>query len=248
MLHKSSVAKICKKDRIESKKGCGRPRSTSVPLDRRIVSAVRKDAKITRTQIRSTLGVGTSNSTMTRRFREAGLNMYKPAKKPFISAVNVQKRLDWARKHIGWTVSQWRKVIFVDEADIRLFRDYSSFVRRPRGKRHDPKYTLKTMKFGGGPPIIVFEAIAYGGLSYLRVFHGTLDFQKYRMLLDLLKQPRSAAVCIIAISFLSFFLGADHVSARWSTLPFPKANCSYCIRGRADVGGDACTKPGPECD
>ncbi len=138
----------------------------------------------------------------------------------------------------------------MDEAGIRLFRDYSSFVRRPRGKRYDPKYTLKTMKFGGGPPINVFGAIAYGGLNYLRVFHGTLDFQKYRMLLeDLLKQPGFGAVCSIAISCLSSsFFVADHDSERWSTLSFPKANCSHCIRGRADVGGDACTKPGPECD
>lgn len=49
----------------------------------------------------------------------------------------------------------WKKVIFSNESKFNLIKlDGIRYVQRPDGKILDPKYTILTVKYGGGFVII----------------------------------------------------------------------------------------------
>ena len=78
--------------------------------------------------------------------------MLKPKKCPFLSPNNIKNRKNIARKHVGWPSSKWRNVLWSDETKINLFGSdaLKKYVRRPKRKEYDPRYTVKTVKHGGG--------------------------------------------------------------------------------------------------
>jgi hypothetical protein len=59
-----------------------------------------------------------SSSTIRRRAHEIGYNSRIAVKKPFINDKNKQKRLDFARQHLEWTIADWSKVIWSDESSF----------------------------------------------------------------------------------------------------------------------------------
>ena len=50
----------------------------------------------------------------------------------------------------GWTAEKWWKKDFSDESSIELHPKCCQYCRRPSGARQDPRFTQKTVKFGGG--------------------------------------------------------------------------------------------------
>ena len=56
------------------------------------------------------------------------------------------KRLKFAKDHRHWATEDWSKVLFSDESSIQQFVVRKYNVRRPIGKRFNPKYTVATMK------------------------------------------------------------------------------------------------------
>ena len=65
------------------------------------------------------------------------------------------KRLQWARKYAEWTVDDWRKVIFSDEAHFEVHGYRSVVVRRSKGEplqpghiQQAPKHPPKKMFWG----------------------------------------------------------------------------------------------------
>ena len=64
---------------------------------------------------------------------------------------NEKKRLTFAKNHQHWTPQQWRKVMFSDESTFRLVRGQLKVIRRSINvPRHDPWYTVKTVKHSNG--------------------------------------------------------------------------------------------------
>ncbi|MBW0511042.1 hypothetical protein O181_050757 [Austropuccinia psidii MF-1] len=41
-------------------------------------------------------------------------------KKPYLSPVNMKRQLNFARKHLNWTIEQWSRVICTDESSFEL--------------------------------------------------------------------------------------------------------------------------------
>ena len=56
-----------------------------------------------------------------RRIKTFGLFSYVARKKPLLSPANVEKRFEWAKKHLTWTVEDWKKVAFSDESPFANF-------------------------------------------------------------------------------------------------------------------------------
>ena len=63
----------------------------------------------------------------------------------------------------GWTVEKWQEVDFFDESSIELHPNCRKYCRRPVGTRMEPRFTQKTVKFGGGK-IMVWGYIQFGGV------------------------------------------------------------------------------------
>eukprot|EP00170_Pyropia_yezoensis_P003365 contig_14034_g3372 len=76
-----------------------------------------------------------SASTVRRAVRAMGFLSRVAAKKPFLSAKNVAKRLLWAKERWGWT-AEWASVLFTEESSF-VVRDASfSRVWRRNGERY----------------------------------------------------------------------------------------------------------------
>ena len=60
--------------------------------------------------------------TVQRHLKEQGLVCHIQRSKPFLSVANEEKQCLWALQHSGWTVKDWKQVIFSDESKYMLFK------------------------------------------------------------------------------------------------------------------------------
>ena len=75
------------------------------------------------------------------------------AQKPALNKRQIKKCVAFAKAHSllkGWTLEKWQKVDFSDESSVELHHSHCEYCRRPTGVRMDPRFTQKTVKFGGG--------------------------------------------------------------------------------------------------
>jgi transposase len=69
--------------------------------------------------------------------KERGVDLYVAAKKPNISAKNIQGREDWCRQVADWTDEEWKKVIWSDESSVELgLSSRKIMVWRSQGERY----------------------------------------------------------------------------------------------------------------
>jgi len=148
-LSKSTVASYCMRSRRygtkkSSRKNCKRPKITVAIEDRAIVEACKSHPFKSAPDIKNQLNLeNVSNTTVRRRLVKAGLPAYRPARKPFLTQANVQRRLQWAILHSEWGYEEnWSKVIYADESSFNLSKCVTQYVRRPRGARFMEKYIM----------------------------------------------------------------------------------------------------------
>lgn len=173
---------------VEPKPKPGRPRkmnNRSVRLLKRICS---NQPFLSSSQLKVKLetvkGVNVSSRTIRRRLVEEQLIARRPAKKPLLSKKNRLARLEFARTHLHWTLHDWKRVCWSDESKFNMFNsDGIQYVRRPKGKRLDPKYTKPTVKHGGGS-VMVWGCFSGYGMGPLHRIDGIMDRFVYR---DILK-------------------------------------------------------------
>ena len=75
------------------------------------------------------------------------------------------------------TLEKWQKVDFSDEASVELHHSRHKYCRRPTGARMDPRFTQKTVKFGG------WGYIQYGGVREICRVEGNINSLKYQEVL-----------------------------------------------------------------
>lgn len=192
-INKSAVSKIIKKFRetgsVKTQHLGGRPRKTTPRQDNLIAREFKKFPKITPREVVNSLKLEISTRTVSRRANEAGLGCYRPVKKPLISKKNRSARLQFARDHLNWSIQKWNTVLFSDESKYNLRgSDGRTFVRRPKGKRFDPKYTNKTVKFGGGN-IMVWGCFSGQGMGPIHIIKDTMTGIGYRTILNDVMYP-----------------------------------------------------------
>ena len=69
------------------------------------------------------------------------------------------------------------KVDFSDESSVELHHSRHKYCRRPTGARMDPRFTQKTVKFGGGK-IMAWGYIQYGGVREICRVEGNINSPK----------------------------------------------------------------------
>lgn len=84
---------------------------------------------------------------------------------------------------------------FSDETKInRLSPDGKSYVRRPKSKAYDPKYTRPTLKHGGGN-IMVWGAMSWRGVGPITKIEGRMDQHQYISILNDIMLPFAMTTC-----------------------------------------------------
>lgn len=174
---------------VEKRKSTGRPKLTTKREDMLIIRMSKDDPRLNSVDIHREIstfnGIQISSKTVQRRLVSAGLNGRRPAKKPLISTKNRKARIDFAKRHLNWSIEDWKKVIFSDESKFLLFgSDGIRYIRRPEGKRFDPKYQLPTVKHGGGN-VMVWGCFRHGKIGPLHLIEQIMDRFVY---LDILNE------------------------------------------------------------
>ena len=54
-----------------------------------------------------------SSATIRSYFHKCQLKLYCGKRKPYVNRVQKRRRLLWARRHLGWTITQWKRCIVV---------------------------------------------------------------------------------------------------------------------------------------
>ena len=73
-----------------------------------------------------------------------------------------KKRLEFAKKHIDWSIEDWKKVLFSDESIFQQFTITKNYVCRPMGERFNEKNTIFTMKHP--PTQMIWGAMSANGM------------------------------------------------------------------------------------
>uniref|UniRef100_A0A1I7XW67 Transposable element Tc1 transposase n=1 Tax=Heterorhabditis bacteriophora TaxID=37862 RepID=A0A1I7XW67_HETBA len=82
---------------------------------------------------------------------------------------NWKARVEFTREHLTWSTADWTKVVFSDESKFNRFgSDGKKYVRRRPGEEFMPKYTIPTIKHGGGS-VMVWAAFNRNGPGPLHI-------------------------------------------------------------------------------
>lgn len=122
--------------RIEDAHRSGRPRSSSEEVDQLIVAAAVVDPFQNAREIKHALQIDLSESSIRRRLQEAGLGSCISAQKPYLTDRQKLQRLNFARAHEQWSVTDWGEVVFTDESTFSSRWDQQRRVWRPYNCRY----------------------------------------------------------------------------------------------------------------
>ena len=153
-------------------KSSGRPRVSNKRQDRQLIRSQLSDRFATSAELNQEwklTGIKASERTVRRRLVEADLRSRRAAKKPLLSKKNIRDRLQFCKKHKEWTVEDWNKVIFSDEAPFSLFgTSRRSLVRRRNGERFNKDCVIPTIKHPDTVHVWgCFSAMGIGALKIL---------------------------------------------------------------------------------
>ncbi|GFW19508.1 transposable element Tc1 transposase [Trichonephila clavipes] len=105
------------------KTGSGATRKTTRRDDRRIVRQALVDPTVTRSTIRTDVGVAIVPQTISRHRAEANLKSKRPFRVLILTPEHWELRLQWCQARSMWNVTDWQKVVFSDESRFVLGRD-----------------------------------------------------------------------------------------------------------------------------
>lgn len=170
-----------------------RSRKTTLMEDRLICRSSKADPFMSSKQINeavsNTLRNKLSDRTIRRRLGEVGLRGCIAQKKPHVSLTNKARRIKFAKEHLQKPLSFWKKMLWSDESKFNMFgSDGKVYVRRPKNQEHNPKFTIKTIKHGGGN-VMVWGAFSWHGVGPLHLIEGRMDQHIYKNILTDVMEP-----------------------------------------------------------
>ena len=179
---------------FEASQRSGRPRKTTSREDRFLRVAALRDRRQSARQLGSQLSAATGKAvskwTVSRRLSEKGIRARRPRKKPQLTARHRGLRRGWAASHRGWTLDQWKRVLFSDESKISLGSDGKTFVWRRAGEENASCCTVPTVQYPIS--VMVWGCMAASGVGSLHRIDGRLNADGYKNILQTKMLPDAA--------------------------------------------------------
>jgi len=137
------------------------------------------------TDISNHLPIKASQRVLREALNERGMKLYAAAKKPQISAKNVENRKKWCRKVSEWSEERWKKIIWSDESSVELgFSSRHTKVWRMKGERYEP-YCLASNRRSGRISVMFWSCFWQNELGPLVALpKGRIDSIKYCEILE----------------------------------------------------------------
>jgi hypothetical protein len=101
----------------------GPARKTTKHDDRHLIQIAKDNHRLPFRDIKNLSGLPISAKTVARRCKEVALISQYPCRKPFLTPKHKTDRLEWAMKYNSWEIDHWMKVIWSDEALMRIGQD-----------------------------------------------------------------------------------------------------------------------------
>lgn len=179
---------------LETTPGRGRKPKLTNRHSRLILREIKRNPKVSAPKLADSLSrygnIEVNAQTVRNKIREKGYRGCVARKKPFISAKNIKKRLEYAQKYVVEPEEYWENVIFTDESKFNIFgTDGLVRVWRQPNTELNPKNLRPTVKHGGGN-VMVWGAFSANGTGNLTFIESTMDRFMY---LDILKQNLKAS-------------------------------------------------------
>ena len=141
-----------KKDpQLRPNKWAGRPPKLDARARRALIRHVERNPhdKLASLGTPSRSGQKLSRKTVRSYLKTAGYLRFKARRKPFLTKKHKAARLRWAREHVGWTLEDWIRVIWTDEATFETGLDSCTcYVTRRPGTAMESRYLKPTFKSG----------------------------------------------------------------------------------------------------
>nr|CAH7766243.1 unnamed protein product [Callosobruchus chinensis] len=100
----------------------------------------------------------------------------RPLRVPLLTARHRTARLQWARAHQDWLLTQWRNVLFSDESRFGLESDdYRERVWRKRGGQNSLATAIGVAPYRGGTQMF-WVGIRLNGRTQLIHIPGTMTY------------------------------------------------------------------------
>ena len=183
-----AIFDICKRMDTDGKwvrkKGSGGKRKVPRYKRARILAEVERDRFATGQEILDRAGVENVHERTVRReiLRSGEFKNHLAAKKPFISDLNIQRRLEWCLEHQDWTIDQWRRVLFSDESPYVLRYNRRKRCWRRTTEKYSKKCCIGTVKHD--QKIMVWGSFAAHGVGRLYLIDGKLEQFQYAHILE----------------------------------------------------------------
>lgn len=170
-------------------KRTGRPRKLSAREEVQIVRKIKKNPKISSTQVAAEcleeMDKEIHPKTVRRTLHRAGYSSRIARKKTLISKVNKSKRIDFAKLYKNKPEDFWDGVLFSDESKFNIFQsDGRIRVWRRPNTALEKNNVASTVKHGGGG-VMVWGCMAAAGVGNLVFIEGKMDKTVY---LNILKE------------------------------------------------------------
>jgi len=104
-----------------------------------------------------------SETTIRNRLHDFGL-FGRRRKKPLLTKKHKKARLQWAKEHRHWSISDWAKVLWTDESSFQLFSGAEQYVWRRSGEEFKEEKLAPTVKHGGGS-LMVWGCFHHSGVG-----------------------------------------------------------------------------------
>ncbi len=120
------------------------------------------------TWVQDYFGKPLSSTTIRSYIHKCQLKLYCAKRKPYVNSVQKRRRLLWDRRHLGWTITQWKRVLWSDESVFQVFfgRNGRRVLWTKEEKDHPDCYQQQVQKPGSVMVWGCVSALGKGNLHF----------------------------------------------------------------------------------
>jgi hypothetical protein len=125
-----------------------------------------------------------TSQTVHSHLKTTGMRAVVKRKRPLLKPHHRKSRLEFAERHLEWTLEDWKRVIWSDETKInRLGSDGRKYVWKNVGEGLNDRLVEGTVKFGGGN-LMMWGCMGWDGVGFATKIEGRMDAELYVEILD----------------------------------------------------------------
>lgn len=177
------INKFKKNNTLRNLKRTGPKRKTTLIDDRVLLREFKKNVFLKPRQaaelFNATAKTPISERTIRRRLKDAKFQTFRCKDVPYITKINKQKRLAFAKEHLNKPKEFWRRVLWTDESSFEYNSSKTKFfVKLPVEQRKKRRPVCQKVSHGGGS-VMFWGCVAYSGLGDFVPIDGSMNQNRY---------------------------------------------------------------------